>query len=59
MAYYLLLLQMLKNVLMVAPNLYKLIIYKKIIDKIGDRQAIQYSIKTEKGNISSEKTTTT
>ena len=33
----------------------ELIVNLKIIDKIGDTQAIQYSIKIEKGNMESEK----
>ena len=36
-----------------------IIVNLKITDKIGDHQAITFSIKTEKGNIASEKTTTT
>ena len=37
----------------------ELIVNLKITDKIGDHQAITFSIKTEKGNIASEKITTT
>ena len=37
----------------------ELIVNLKITDKICDHQAITFSIKTEKGNISSEKKTTT
>ena len=33
----------------------ELIVNQKIIEKIGDHQAIQYSIRTENGNIASEK----
>ena len=33
----------------------ELIVNLKITDKIGDHQAITFSIKTEKGNIASEK----
>ena len=33
----------------------ELIVDLKVIDKIGDHQAIQYSIKIEKGNMASEK----
>ena len=33
----------------------ELIVNLKITDKIGDHQAIKFSIKTEKGNIASEK----
>ena len=36
----------------------ELIVNLKIIDKIGNHQVIQYSIKTEKGTITSNKTTT-
>ena len=37
----------------------ELIVNLKITDKIGDHQAITFAIKTEKGNIVSEKKTTT
>ena len=37
----------------------ELIVNLKIKDRIGDHQEITFSIKTEKGNISSEKKTTT
>ena len=33
----------------------ELIVNLKIIDKIGDHQAITFSIKTENGNIASDK----
>ena len=33
----------------------ELIVHLKMIDKIRDHQAITFTIKTEKGNISSEK----
>ena len=36
-----------------------LIVNLKITDKIGDHKTITFSIKTEKGNIGSEKITTT
>ena len=36
----------------------ELIVNLKITDKIGDHQAITFAIKTEKGNIASEKKTT-
>ena len=37
----------------------ELIVNLKITDKIGDHQAITFSIKTENGNIASEKKNTT
>ena len=37
----------------------ELMVNLKITDKIGDHQAITFSIKIEKGNIALEKTTTT
>ena len=37
----------------------ELIVNLKITGKIGDHQAITFSIKIEKGNIASEKTATT
>ena len=36
----------------------ELIVNLKIIDKIGDHQAITFSIKTENGHMTSEKITT-
>ena len=45
-----------KNILdLVISTEEELIVKTKITDKIGDHQAIIFSIKTENGNISSEK----
>ena len=46
------------NILDLVISTEERIVNLNLIDKIGDHQAIQYSIKTENGNIASEKNTT-
>ena len=47
------------NILGLVISTEELIVNLNITDKIGDHQAITFSIKTEKGNIASENKTTT